>query len=90
MNAQQFLLKHFPCLHVNSGERLIHQHDARAGRYHTRDANTLLHSTRQLIGIAIFKPSKPNEVDHFLAYFPACFRTYSTTPKAEFDVGPDC
>ena len=89
MNTQQFLLKHFPRLHVNRGKRFIHQHYARVRRYHTRHANPLPHTTRQLIGIPLFKPAKPDEFDHFLAYFSARRRTHSATTKAELDVGTD-
>ena len=53
---------------IQRAQRLVHQQDGRVARQRPRDANALLHATRQLIGGRLLKLLKPQQLDEFTGY----------------------
>jgi hypothetical protein len=51
--VQQFVLHQLPRLHVERGERLVHQEDLRIQDQHLRERDALPHAAGELVGIAI-------------------------------------
>ena len=63
LQVEKNILHVGPDQRIKRGKCLIHQQDWRIGCQGTRQADTLLHATRQLCGIVIFKATKPHTVN---------------------------
>ncbi len=59
---QQFILQHFAGLHVDRGERLVHQQNVRLLRERARQRDALLHAAGDLMRVVVSNPVSPTRL----------------------------
>ncbi len=85
-DPQRLLLQLLAGLHVERGERLVHQHDPRPRGEHAREPDALPHAAGEMIGIVALETGQPHQRRHFLGHALLVRPRASGTAQAEGDV----